>query len=184
MTRLFKKSSAEHSFHICRHDKLLVSSTIGVCCTRNEYFLYFEMDKNVIEKAGGIVISNSKPIRLVMLFRVENDDWSFPKGHVESGETFEAAALREVEEETGLKGTIISKLPVLEYTHVSEKCVNVHMYAMKCTQKNNFKPEHKRDKVVWVPLAEVSKKLTYENLSSYFSKIEPVIRKLSAESDF
>jgi 8-oxo-dGTP pyrophosphatase MutT (NUDIX family) len=142
------------------------------------------MDKNLIEKAGGIVISNSKPTKVVMLFRVENDDWSFPKGHVESGETFEEAALREVEEETGLIGTIISKLPILEYNHASEKHVNVHMYAMKCSEEDNFKLEHKRDKVVWVPLAEVSKKLTYENLSSYFSKIEPVIRKLSAESDF
>jgi 8-oxo-dGTP pyrophosphatase MutT (NUDIX family) len=56
--------------------------------------------------AGGVVmLAASQPDQpLVLLIRDSYDNWGFPKGHIEPGEPPEHAALREVEEETGLGG--------------------------------------------------------------------------------
>jgi 8-oxo-dGTP diphosphatase len=53
----------------------------------------------VIRAAGGVVLRDG---RVLVVHRPKYDDWSFPKGKLELGETWEEAALREVEEETGL----------------------------------------------------------------------------------
>ncbi len=65
-----------------------------------------------IEAGGGVVI-NKKGEFLVML---RDGIWDLPKGKLEKGETFESAALREVEEETGL-GNLAVKQPVLSTYH-------------------------------------------------------------------
>jgi 8-oxo-dGTP pyrophosphatase MutT (NUDIX family) len=52
--------------------------------------------------AGGVVFRMSEGAPLFLLIRDSYKNWGFPKGHLESGEQPEAAALREVSEETGL----------------------------------------------------------------------------------
>ena len=52
--------------------------------------------------AGGVVVRHGDGGPLVLLIRDSYDNWGFPKGHLEPGEAAEAAALREVSEETGL----------------------------------------------------------------------------------
>ena len=52
--------------------------------------------------AGGVVVRATAAAPLVLLIRDSYDNWGFPKGHLERGERPEAAALREVTEETGL----------------------------------------------------------------------------------
>lgn len=54
--------------------------------------------------AGGVVFRANGGQPLFLLIRDSYRNWGFPKGHVEPGELPEAAALREVEEETGLAG--------------------------------------------------------------------------------
>jgi 8-oxo-dGTP pyrophosphatase MutT (NUDIX family) len=54
--------------------------------------------------AGGIVFRRSARGVRFLLIRDSYQNWGFPKGHVEAGESPDAAALREVEEETGLCG--------------------------------------------------------------------------------
>jgi 8-oxo-dGTP diphosphatase len=66
--------------------------------------------------AGGVVIKD----REVLLVKNPSGIWTFPKGIVESGEIPEHAAIREVEEETGIKGEILQKIGEIEYFYMRE----------------------------------------------------------------
>ena len=68
-------------------------------------FKKFKIFFKVIEAAGGVV-KNSKN---KTLFIYRNDKWDLPKGKIETNETIEKAAIREVEEETGVKELKIIK---------------------------------------------------------------------------
>jgi 8-oxo-dGTP pyrophosphatase MutT (NUDIX family) len=67
---------------------------------------------DVIHAAGGVVVADGK---VVIVHRPKYDDWSFPKGKLDEGETFEEAALREVEEETGLTCALGEFLGEVQY---------------------------------------------------------------------
>ena len=54
----------------------------------------------MIRAAGGIVVRDGS---VLLVHRPKYDDWSFPKGKLEEGESWEEGAVREVEEETGLR---------------------------------------------------------------------------------
>ncbi|AEB11380.1 NUDIX hydrolase [Marinithermus hydrothermalis] len=62
--------------------------------------------------AGGVVFN---PQGEVLLIRDANGYWVFPKGHLEPGETPEAAAVREVREETGIEARIVHPLSSTRY---------------------------------------------------------------------
>ncbi|WP_304089629.1 NUDIX hydrolase [Hydrogenobacter thermophilus] len=66
--------------------------------------------------AGGVVIRD----REVLLVKNPSGIWTFPKGIVESGESPEHAAIREVEEETGIKGEILQRIGEIEYFYMRE----------------------------------------------------------------
>jgi 8-oxo-(d)GTP phosphatase len=85
--------------------------------------------------AGGVV---TNPLGKV-LFIYRNDKWDLPKGKVDKGETIEAAAIREVEEETGVKGLEIENFLRTTY-HIFKrngqyKLKEVHWFAMKTSYK-------------------------------------------------
>ncbi|MFF2027579.1 NUDIX hydrolase, partial [Streptomyces sp. NPDC058171] len=61
--------------------------------------------------------------------------WSLPKGHIEQGETAEQTAMREVQEETGIQGTVLASLGSIDYWFVTEgRRVHktVHHYLLRC----------------------------------------------------
>ena len=64
-----------------------------------------------VEAAGGLVYNNKREI----LFIHRNDKWDLPKGHIDKGESYEAAAVREVEEETGVQGIIVKRFIMKTY---------------------------------------------------------------------
>lgn len=66
--------------------------------------------------AGGVVYRPHNDRTDVLLIRDPYNNWGLPKGHIEGGETPEQAAVREVEEETGLIGlSVIAQLPTIDW---------------------------------------------------------------------
>jgi 8-oxo-dGTP diphosphatase len=72
--------------------------------------------KNREFSAGGVVIRDGRLLLIKMRNLSGSEVWTFPKGHLEEGETPEAAALREVKEETGLDCRILRPLHVARYS--------------------------------------------------------------------
>lgn len=98
--------------------------------------------------------------------RAGRGTWSLPKGHVEAGESLEQTALREVEEETGIVGTVLRPLGAVEYWFVlHHKRVHkvVHHFLMVREAGELSAEDAEVDEVEWVPLVDVPDRLTYAN---------------------
>jgi len=65
-------------------------------------------------RAGGGVVLDPEG-RVALVHRPRYDDWTLPKGKLDRGESFEDAAVREVEEETGMRCRLVRELPSSEY---------------------------------------------------------------------
>ncbi len=92
------------------------------------------------ERAGGIVfrMNDKQPEYLLVTSNSNKSRWIFPAGHVELNETKEAAALREVLEEAGIRGEII--LPLASFNHFWERNgtginINTQLYLMRFIEK-------------------------------------------------
>lgn len=122
--------------------------------------------------AGGFVLAADGSPRIAVIGRRNRGgriDWCVPKGHLEGAETAEQAALREVEEETGLKATIIESLGSIHYefsTPTSIIVKTVHHYLMKqtggeLTIEND--PDHEAVDIRWVNIDLLNAELAHEN---------------------
>jgi diadenosine hexaphosphate hydrolase (ATP-forming) len=78
--------------------------------------------------AGGVLFN---PQGQVLLIRDRQGFWCFPKGHLEPGESLEQAALREVEEETGVRGVIKQPLSTTRYRNNKGICREIHWFLME-----------------------------------------------------
>jgi 8-oxo-dGTP pyrophosphatase MutT (NUDIX family) len=119
--------------------------------------------------AGGIVFKiGVQPLfLLVENSRMKNPEekwWGFPKGHLEAGESTEEAAIREVEEETGIKAEITDKLGQSKYviTKNDEKIFKVvTIFLMKYLSGEPKAQIGEVSDVSWLSYEEALKKLTY-----------------------
>lgn len=128
------------------------------------------------QKAGGIVIHKKGAETFVLLVhRMQHGDWAFPKGHVDAGETPEAAAMREIKEECGVSTSVTSTLPAIEYgtsTNPPEQ-VTCHMFLMQ-PQSTELGGETEEEPA-WITKDKVVDILTHKNLKDYFKTILPLI---------
>ena len=115
----------------------------------------------LIEAAGGLVYNDKN--QLLMIFR--NGKWDLPKGKLEIGENIEQCAIREVEEECGVSGLIITQQLQKTY-HTYEingqkilKCT--YWFEMQSSFKGNLIPQTEEGitAVVWVDKQVISEKL-------------------------
>lgn len=85
-----------------------------------------------VAEAGGIVVKLSDGTLKFLLVKAKKDPrhWVFPKGHIEPGESAEAAASREVREETGVDAEVIARLGTLEFVLLGES-LHVDFYLLK-----------------------------------------------------
>ncbi len=114
--------------------------------------------------AGGVVrrVDADGVARVLVVHRPRYDDWSLPKGKVDHGETDEECALREVEEETGLRCTLGRELASTRYTDRKGRSKQVRYWAMEVVG-GAFAPNDEVDEVRWLPAAEASALLTYDH---------------------
>lgn len=130
---------------------------------------------DVIRAAGGLVwrgVEKGKEIALV--HRAEYDDWSLPKGKVEDGETWVAAALREVEEETGCSVSLGEFAGCSCYS-VKGRAKVVLFWHMILDRETVFEPNKETDELIWLSAVEAARKLDYDSeraLLTEHSKLE------------
>jgi len=90
--------------------------------------------------------------------------WSLPKGHIEVGETAEQAAVREVEEETGIIGRVVAPLGTIDFWFVAEDRrvhKTVHHFLLSALGGELSDEDIEVAEVAWVPLAELESRLAY-----------------------
>lgn len=98
----------------------------------------------------------------LVVHRPRYDDWSFPKGKLEPGEKWLDAALREVEEETGLTGEIGPALDDARYVDHKGRNKVVRYWSMRITG-GAFVANDEVDELVWLPAADARDRLSYEH---------------------
>lgn len=90
--------------------------------------------------------------------------WSLPKGHIEAGETAEQAAVREVEEETGIIGRVVAPLGTIDFWFVAEDRrvhKTVHHFLLRALGGELSDSDIEVSEVAWVPLGELESLLAY-----------------------
>ena len=116
--------------------------------------------------AGGVVVREREGKREVVLTGRHSDGtWVFPKGTPDKGEEIEDTALREVEEETGLKVRILAPIGTTDYWFAApgERVHKlVHFFLMEPTGGDVSRHDHEYDEVRWVPADEARRLLSFD----------------------
>jgi 8-oxo-dGTP diphosphatase len=113
--------------------------------------------------AGGVVWrGDGRARRLAVVHRPAYDDWSLPKGHLDPGETFLDAAVREVREETGCTARPIELLTATTYP-VGDRQKYVLWWSMAFEAEVHGPAEGEISEVRWLTVAEATRSLSYES---------------------
>ena len=116
----------------------------------------------MIEAAGGAIwrVTAKRAVKVLLVHRPRYDDWSLPKGKLEPGESHHCAALREVEEETGLVCHTGEELPEVRYHDRKDRPKRVRYWAME-VMSGEFTPNEEVDEIRWVLLDAAAELLSY-----------------------
>ena len=112
-----------------------------------------------IEAAGGVVEQDGL---IAIVHRPRYDDWSLPKGKLDKNESSERAALRDVQEETGLSCQLIEELDPVSYTDNRGRPKNVRYWRMKVLS-GEFEVNDEVDELRWLSKADALELLSYEH---------------------
>ncbi|MBQ9313671.1 MAG: NUDIX domain-containing protein [Clostridia bacterium] len=134
----------------------------------------------IVQKAGTILL-NLETKQIGLVYRQKKDDYSFPKGHLEKGETLQECAVRETEEETLRANHLYSEKEVdtLRYLTPAGEDVESHVYiAIDDGPTNKNIPLKDREELRWVAMAEVENILSYNDLKELWRKVLPLVEKI------
>jgi 8-oxo-dGTP pyrophosphatase MutT (NUDIX family) len=120
--------------------------------------------------AGGLVVDHrGSGARGALIGRTDRRGrllWSLPKGHVEPGETEQQAAVREVQEETGIHGEVLAELGVIDFWFVADgrrvhKTVHHYLLLADRPDQELSDADVEVTEVAWVPLDQLAERLAY-----------------------
>lgn len=113
--------------------------------------------------AGAVVLREHKGITQVLLVhRPRYKDWSLPKGKPKTDEDLPATAVREVEEETGVRVRLRLPLGTTKYS-VKGDSKRVHWWLGEVVASRTHKKDHEVDKVRWMDVAQARRKMSYKD---------------------
>ncbi len=116
-----------------------------------------------VKASGGVVWRRGeRGIEVALVHRPRYDDWSFPKGKLDQGENWEEAALREVEEEVGLRCRLGHELPPVSYRDDKGRSKLVRYWLMEPLD-GAFAANSEVDEMRWLPVAEARELLSYDH---------------------
>ena len=116
----------------------------------------------LVRAAGGVILrGGAGALEVALVHRPAYDDWSFPKGKLEGEEDERAAAIREVEEETGLRCDLDEDLGVVTYIDGRGRPKVVRYWRMRVPDDAELAAAHEIDRAEWVPLDQAHDRLTY-----------------------
>ncbi len=135
----------------------------------------------IVQAAGGLIVRRHKgSLEIVVVHRPVQQDWSFPKGKLETGETFELAALREVHEETGMTCRLVRFIGHTEYLDRKGRPKAVAYWVMAAAS-GFFTPNEEVDELLWLDLESAARVLSYPRdrelvaVLSAADQVEPLI---------
>lgn len=132
------------------------------------------------QKAGCILI-NKQTRCIGLIYREKQNDYSFPKGHLENGETLQECAIRETEEETGRKNHLVFNESVykLEYiTPKGEEVENYMFFAIDDGITEKIIPDDLKESLAWIEFEKVEEVLSYQDLKEMWNELKKDVLKL------
>ncbi len=135
---------------------------------------------DTVRAAGGIVRRTDEdggPL-VLLVHRPRYDDWSFPKGKTDSGESDEDAARREVEEETGLRCRLGARVGKTRYVDSRGRAKVVRYWMMEVDDVGHvenqveFVPNAEVDALRWCTPADAAQVLSYDHDRALLDRIE------------
>lgn len=134
----------------------------------------------IVKKAGTILL-NLKTKQIGLVYRESENDFSFPKGHVENGETLQQCAIRETEEETLRANHLLlnDEIYTLKYITPSGEDVENHIYISiddGPTTKNICLDD--QENLKWMYPRDVGNVLSYDNLKELWHTVKSPIESI------
>jgi 8-oxo-dGTP diphosphatase len=124
--------------------------------------VFARRSKTEVRAAGGLVVSDGEAgPQVLLVHRPRYDDWTFPKGKVDPGESDEQAAVREVEEETGYRCALEAELPSTRYFDNRGRPKLVRYWRMRIVD-GVFAVNNEVDQIAWLTPAEARARLSYD----------------------
>ena len=120
-------------------------------------------DEPQIRAAGGVLLRpGADGPEVAVIHRPKYADWTLPKGKLDQGETYEQAALREVEEETGMAAELERELNPVTYRDRQGRSKLVRYWLMRALD-GEFRPGSEVDELRWLDPQEAGRLLSYEH---------------------
>jgi mutator protein MutT len=122
------------------------------------------------ESAGGVVFRRAGELEVIVAEQIDRQSGErtlrLPKGKLEAGETLEAAALREVAEEVGVRARILELLDEIQYRYVHRRrrvtvAKRVHFFLMEHEAGCPAPADREMERVYWCPIEEAASRLTH-----------------------
>jgi 8-oxo-dGTP diphosphatase len=120
-------------------------------------------DNPEVRAAGGVLLrAGERGLEVAVIHRPKYEDWSLPKGKLDAGEDFEQAALREVEEETGMRAEPSVELGSVSYRDRKGRTKLVRYWLMRPLD-GEFAPGNEVDELRWLDPDAATELLSYEH---------------------